>query len=370
MSNTKIELPVITISHSAAQDLKTCKELNYLKRVAKIRPKKKGASLYFGIAIDNAITHLLEQKRVGNEITDYNIIHDLFLNGKQGWETAKDNPAVVYRDADYDAKGLEPEDLKELKKHEKRLKTTVSDSMKAYRQRKYKPLKDNENEMVNIACWFSMRRKGDILIDAFIRDILPNIKKVIATQHKIQGMIGGIAKVVGYIDLICEYEGFDKPVVLDLKTAASKYDDNAVQFGEQLVLYLNAVGEELGTNLVGYAVLLKNLKTDSVCSACGTEKTTSHRTCNNEVDGARCNAEWTNSKPYSETQVMIEEISDRRKKMFLDSFENLAIEASQGLRIQNWNSCFNYGMCDYFHLCHFGDESHYDIPENYKKEEK
>lgn len=351
------------MSHSAAKDMKTCWEMNYLKRVAKIYPKQKGSSLAFGIAVDRSLCHLLEAVQVGEKDRGLEEYLSVFHSSDDGWDQHFDSEKLCYRDADHDYKVFLPEDHELIKSWEEELGVTGEESFQTKKQRKYKDFTETHQHMINRLSWLSLKRKGPLMLESFVREVLPKIKKVIAVQHKIEGDIGEHAIVVGYIDLICEYEGYDKPIVFDIKTSASLYDaDKATQFGEQLVLYLSAVGEELDTELVGYIVLLKFMKVDSECSKCGAKKESLHKTCNEEVEGVRCKGEWKNSYPTAQTQVLVDKISKMRQNVFMKSFEALSVLAKEKPRVQNWDACHNYGRCDYFDLCHFGKKELYNFP--------
>lgn len=366
----------ILMSHSAAQSWKTCPELHYLKHIARVSPKHQGASLAFGIAVDIALCYLLERKKEGKEDIGKSYYKNIFVqDAKRGWDLSFDSEILRYRKADYDANMLLDES-DTIKKWEKELNTTESRALQAERQKDHKKMSTNDLKMFNRLCWLSLKHKGLLMLDAFEKQVLPKIKKVIAVQFKITGEVNGVARVGGYIDLICEYEGKDlygnkinAPVVFDIKTSSSYYDNNRIMFSEQLHLYLNAVGEGLKTDYVGFLVLLKFPKIKYICSKCGFIKESRHKTCNNEIDGKRCNAKW-GKKLEGQVQELVDIIPKERQKDFLDSFSELAVLMSQGKRVKNYDACFKYGMCDFFHLCHYGDKSKYEFPkEKTKKEE-
>lgn len=361
-------------SYSSASDWKACGELHYLKRVARIRPKDEGASLSFGLSVDLALCALLEAKKDGKEQEGLKNFRNLFLNDpKKGWQNAFDNDGIWFRRTDYDANVVQSaSDTALLKKWEKELDITLKKALAAEKQKEHKRFQGKALKMFNRACWLSMKNKAELMLDAFLKDVYPKIKKVIAIQHKVEGEIDDIARIGGYIDLICMYEGYDTPVVLDIKTSASFYDSDRVMFSEQLLLYLKAVGEELETDLVGYIVLLKIMKSNKVCDTCGFQKpkTSKHRSCNNKTkEGDRCPGKWS-SKPSGQTQVLINKISKERVDDSFEGFKNTAILAGQNLRYKDFNSCFRYGMCDYFHLCHYNDKSRYNFPKEKKGDKK
>lgn len=367
MENNKVYL-----SHSASQSWKTCPELYYLKHRMRVECLEVGASLAFGIAIDIAIGYLLNMKKDGKQHIGDLSFKNIFTDDKdKGWNLSFDSDILRYRSADYDHNVIfEKVDLDVITTWETELKVTATDAIKYERQKDHRTLKDNEFKMFNRLCWLSLRNKGILMLEAFYRDIYPKITKVIAVQHKLDGEIEGVAKVGGYIDLICEFDGkdlngnkIDKPVILDIKTSSSYYKDQSVMFSEQLLLYLSAVGNELKTNNVGFLVLLKFMDSEEFCVKCGSKRDSRHRTCNQMIGEERCNGAWK-VKPKGKVQILIDPITKERQQDFIDSFANLAVIMGTGRRFKNYNACFNYGLCPYFHLCHYKDQSKYNFPKD------
>jgi hypothetical protein len=358
------------MSYSAADKWLTCGELYYLKYVKRIRTREEGASLAFGIAIDTAVSYLLQCKKDGLEHIGLASYKDKFLtDADKGWNNVLDCSKYKYRKADYDPVVVRSvDDTTLLKKWEEELGVKASDAISAEKTQKYKPFKGKKLQMFSRMCWLSLKRKGLLMLEAFEKEIYPNILEVIAVQHKFTGNVGDVADTSGYIDLICMYKGYDKPVILDLKTSSSFYEEHSVQFSDQLHIYLSAVGKDLDTDLAGYIILLKFMQRDDVCSKCGYKKDGRHRTCNNMVDGERCGGKW-DKVPKGHTQVIINPVTQEKQDDSLQSFTNVTLLASQGLRYKRKEACFKYGMCDMFHLCHYGDRTKYIFPEEDEKNE-
>lgn len=352
------DLPIY-MSHSAQQCYKECAEKYHLKYLEKVKPIEVGASLAFGIAIDNAVGHLLNCIKDGKKDEGVITFRSVFLGGAKGWNTALDNADLRYRQKDYDDSILtDPDDKNQINQWEIEHDLKSSDAIKFEKQKDHRTLQHNEFELFNKLCWISLKNKGLLMLDAFERDILPNITKVIAVQHKFEGMIDEKTPLSGYIDFILEYKGYDKPIVFDLKTSAMLYEQDSVFLSEQLTLYVAAVGEDLDTELAGFIVLLKNIGSTSVCSICNHLKDTSHKTCDQiDVKGKRCHGAWIET-PKANTQVLINTISREKAADYVDSFTNISTLMKTGIRVKNYNSCKMYGgFCDYFKLCHFGDRS-------------
>jgi len=359
------------MSHSRAETWLECPEKEHLRYVERVQAMEYGSSLAFGIAIDTAVSALLRAIKDGlPPITD---LKKVFMEDKlKGWQLVLANANVRYGTNDFDSAVIQTQEDKDLITFwESTLNVKLSEALAAERQKKYKKMTEEELSLFNKAAWLSLKNKGYLMLEAFVREILPKIKKVIAVQHKFEGTIEDDKDAKGYIDFIVEFDGYDKPVVFDLKTSASPYDADDVFLSQQLHLYLSAVGAPLKTDLAGFIVLLKSMGGKTLCSKCGyqKEKGSRFKTCNFESNKVRCNAEWL-ELPEANVQILVGQIPVERQQQYLNSFSNLAVLASQGLRVQNWNSCKNYGLCEYFHLCHFGDKSKYIWPQKQSQEQE
>lgn len=357
------------ISHSAVNDFKRCPEKYHLLRTDGIRPKVKGASLYFGGAVDLALGFLLEHLKVGTIELGLKEYKNIFLNDKEkGWNQSFDVDSIKYSSKDFVNSLIELDPIISI--WEKELNITKDDCLKELKQKTYKKPSDKSIKLYSRLCWLSLKTKAFLMLEGFVRDIIPNIEEVIALQHKITGEIEvGTEKVpiVGYIDLICKYKGYNKPVVFDIKTAAMPYEDDAIKLSEQLMMYLSAVGDELDTTLAGYIIMLKSMSSDDICSKCSIAKAegSRHKTCNQEIGGERCHGEWK-SIPKASTQFMVEEISKEQQKKFLTNVANIA-KVIRETRYQNLDSCHDFGLCEFYALCHYNKREDYIFPNDNKQ---
>jgi len=373
------EIKKYTMSHSRASTWLECPEKEHLRYVEHVEPKEYGSSLAFGIAIDIAVSHLLKLHKEGKTQEGINSLKSIFLDDKEkGWKLSFSAPGIKFTKTDLDMSVLVSKEDKDLIEFwETSLNTKLEDAVTAKRQQEYKEMTEEEITILHHATWLSLRNKGYLMLDAFVREVLPKIKKVIAIQHKIEGTIEGDKDAKGYIDFIVEFDGHSTPVVFDLKTSAYFYDSNAVFLSPQLTLYASAVGSSLGTELAGFIVLLKSMGGTSVCEKClyKKEKGSRFKSCNRiiplDVDtnvGERCNGVWIEI-PEANVQILVDKVPVKRQDQYLNSFVNLTTLASQGLRIQNWNSCKGkFGICDFYRLCHFSDTSDYKFADKESEE--
>lgn len=345
------------------------------KYIHKYDSLTEGASLAFGSAVDAAVMDMLEGK------TEY------LLTFKDKWFNAIrnrkpypifDNPNIVYSHADFDEQVLEDKDFYQMSAWAKELnfniekEDVVSKFKEIDKQKKnpYKNLTKEEQVYFNRCSWLSLKRKGILLIDAFKEQFYPRVKKVISTQK-----FGNISdpnegdRIMGYIDMVLEIEGFDKPVIFDLKTAARPYKKEQIELTEQLTLYAAMKGEEYNTNLVGYVVLVKNIGNESTytCSKCGNVRTGRHKTCNamvredNVVDRmTRCDGEWIEKKILKpEVQVLVEEKSPEQISSLLQDYGNIIFAMKNNVIYRDISKCHAWygGRCSYFEACHKNDFS-------------
>lgn len=339
------------------------------------RSEAEGASTYFGSAIDTAVMDMLG----GNQDwlkSFYSKWEYQAING-QGVKVF-DNDKIIFANKDFDADILDPvKDIQELDNWARELKlidnTIPPNDTKTLIGLYKKALKDKTNPYVkltkeqlkyfNRCSWLSMKRKGKILLEAFKEQFFPKIKKVHALQKrsKIDDSYNGDS-LIGYIDMIVEIEGYDKPIIFDLKTSGMLYDDHMINSSQQLTLYAAMEGHNYNTNLVGYVVLFKNIQKDIVntCNKCGNKKSTSHRTCEVTTNNVRCGGEWIESKiPRPTVQVMVRERSEEQIKDYLADASNIMLAMRNKIVFKNVNKCLDwYGSrCPMYSICHKGDST-------------
>jgi hypothetical protein len=375
------------LSYSQANTFKQCPTHWYNKYKLKYESPEQGASLYFGSAVDDAVMALLEGK--SNYL-------DIF---QSRWKTAKglygnvtpifDNPEVVFGYADFDKHliGEAEEELlcswlvelqitrqqvTELRENSDgkleevtRLETPteIYQNIASRKKNPHKIINKRELQYFNRASWLSLDRKGSILIESFKDQFLPRITKVLGTQLK--GDIksdDGKDSITGLLDFVVELEGFDKPIIIDLKTAAQPYKQEQIDLTEQLALYYAMKGEEYGTDLVGYVVLCKNIPkvTEAYCKKCGHKKEGRHKTCDNEIEGVRCGGEWQEkTKLDPQVQVLIQKKTEDDKYRLFADYSNIMQAMKNDIIYKNTDKCNNFygSRCPYYDLCFKGTDA-------------
>jgi len=353
------KLPTFNLSHSAISTYLECPEKFHLSYIEKIENPRKGSSLYFGSAVEAGINHILEGLKSGNL---EKAKKEAFKQFMKKWQSLFDDKNVYYTEADYDKKLFLSDELI-FEKYDKELNITSQQAIEAFFNYPDKEPNEVELKYYNRIAWTSMARKADIMLKGFISEILPKIKKVVAIQHRIDGNVGE-KNIKGYVDYILDIEGYDTSIILDCKTSATPYKSEKIFMSPQLTLYSAALSDAINSNLAGFLVFVKSIQYDAICGKCGFQKDGSHKTCNNGDKKNRCNGEWIFT-PKAFIQLMVDEISKERQQDYLNTVEEITKVISVGARIKNWDSCSNFGGCEYYNKCHYNKLEEY-VPKTYK----
>jgi hypothetical protein len=352
------------LSHSAAQRFQSCGESYRLHYIEKLRSKYQSAALIFGSALDHAINALLKKdKKTPEDVFMYNW---RFAEIAGNREYLPDSPKIVYSNTDFDKDLLTQEDYTELEK--KTALHTKEDILEYYKKLSdlkkslsWDKMSIDDKKMYNAYNWLSLRRKALLMITAYKTDVLPKIKKIHAVQRFVDLQNDDKDKIIGYIDLICEWEN-EGNVIFDLKTSSIDYDEGSVLTSPQLTLYMNAVGHEYSTRKCGFIVLkkqiLKNRK--KICSVCSFNGSSGrHKTCSNEINGVRCGGEYLETiSPQVSIQIQIDSIPERTEEIVMQNFIDINNAIKEKTFVRNFSSCMRpWGPCEFRKICFFNDYS-------------
>jgi hypothetical protein len=317
-------------------------ELHYVQR---LRSEGTGSALLFGSALDKAISHLLS-KQAGSEIKVF----------EEAWKNASINNVMTDIENSllikYSKNDLDLEIIEETPELEHILYNRDNNGLDS--------LTPEELKVLNKANWDCLKIKGKLLIEAFKRDILPNIEEVLGLQVPIEIKNDTGDSIIGFADIICKYKGYDKPIIFDLKTAARKYPNESVRESVQLGLYTFALSNTYQeTNLAGYMVLVKDIKKDrqKICVKCGNDKSnTKFKSCDAKVDKTKCGAEFKGDMTlYGQTQVIVDIVSDALQNSIINEAEAINQDIKTGDFPQNPDSCIGkFGKCVYYDYCKSG----------------
>jgi hypothetical protein len=324
--------------------------------------------LFFGTAIDSAVEEALKGDKNFKEV----FLSKWNKAGMYGkFVQVYDNDDITYSYNDFDKYIFTAEDtdlatgwINELNlSHCGVSPAEVYTHIAKLKKNPYKKATIAEQKYFNRVSWLSLKRKGLLLLEAFETQFLPKVTKVLSTQKSasLSDPTTGDS-IVGYIDMVVELEGIEKPVIIDLKTAARPYTEEHLDNSEQLGLYYAMESRNYDTNLVGFLVLCKQIPKEesSYCQDCGYVKDGRHRTCNNAVAGARCGGDWITKKtPKPEVQLLIQAKTDEEIQLVLDDAANIIESMKQGIVYRNLDVCTNWygGLCPFYEACHKGDFS-------------
>lgn len=329
-------------------------ELHYKQR---LRPKLHPSPLLFGTAMDEALNALMLDPTV-----------DVYQVFTKHWEEQRLNRETVflptcieifYSNADYDPDLLMDKDIAKLK-HDYGVVDPLETAAALLEQKKevgFKNLPDLRKLFLNHITWWSLYRKGLIMLRTIVEEVLPTIEKVISVQETIRIVNEDGDELTVKTDLVVKLKGIDVPVIMDWKTSSIEYEEDAVRTSPQLALYVFQLEEKYKTRKAGFFVIRKKiLKTKhKICKSCkydGTGKR--HEKCNNTVDKKRCNGDWDINLTFKALiQTYVDDIPEETLQIVLDNIDYVNQCVSNDAFPQNFDACIQpWGKCPYYDLCH------------------
>lgn len=354
------------LSHSQINSYLSCPEKWNLHYNHRLRGKYQSAALCFGTSLDQSVTAMLKGL---NYLDVYSKVSTFqAINSKEIHLPFCTN--IAYSVRDFDADLLTEACYKKISVEASQESFGKEEIKKLLADKEavggFENLPEELKRLHNYIHWLSLYQKGLIMLESFRTNILPNFTKIHSTQEVVN-LSNGTDSVIGYIDLVAEYKGYDKPIIFDLKTSSQNYDKNSVLSSAQLGLYVHGVSEKYNnTKLGGYIVINKNINKNKIktCSVCKHDGTGSKaRKCDNEIKRMhilqRCNGEWIETiKPTAFIQVLINEIPQQFETLLIDNIDNVNKAISSGIIYKNLNSCVQgWGPCQFYNKCHYGSDN-------------
>jgi hypothetical protein len=360
------------LSHSQVNKYSECGKAYELHYKKKWRVKEQSAALLFGTAIDKACENYLHNK-------DAVEAHEVFIQfwGEQelnGKSTKLHNcTEIIYSNNDLDLELLNESDYDTIIKTHgiKDVLATIDDILQRKDQVGFKKLSENDKQILNLVNWLSMRKKGRLMLSSAINWIDENVVETLGTQVKVDLENEEGDGILGFADLVARVKGHDKPIVLDFKTSARAYEENAVVTSPQLALYVFSLKHKYqDTNTAGFVVFQKNIRKnkEKTCSVCGHDGSGGrHKKCDNLVKGARCNGEWIEKiNPEAVVQVLIDEVDEFFQQQVVENYNQINRGIKAEVYPRNWKSCIQYNgtvICPYYSYCHQNKINDIIIPE-------
>lgn len=380
------------LSHSAINKFLDCPHAYQNRYINKIVSKYKSGALYFGSAMDEALNYMLEN--FGNY--DLDSVYNVFL---KHWKSQKNNldkfinlkteEDITYSASDFDSDLLEKSDYKEIFEfiNVNKMDTDIFENYKRIKTTKseigWNNLQTIDRKFYNLLNWLSLKRKAWYMIQAYERDIIPEIKRVIAVQKYIKLENQENDKIIGYVDAVVELKT-GKVVVLDNKTSSIQYGQGAVKTSPQLSIYMIILNNWAADkdhewkdyiDLAMYAVLKKQMSKDikKECTKCGAKLDSKSRvkTCDKINNGKRCHGEIKRIVTAScETEIVTDDIPEDTQDMILENINLVNTAIKSNVFPRNFNACEKpWGKCEYYDKCWFNNEDNL-ITKPSKKDKK
>ena len=363
-----------------------CGKKYYYRYKKKLRARDKGSALYFGSAFDAASDVLFHERNLDKAKEDFS----------NRWMAQEGNLNCKFSKTDLDTRLFQPSDISKLEAAAANLNDSkpkqgfdkdgdvinLVKEIKKLKENSYvRDLTKEEEHFLHYAHILGMLRKGYLMLESFHKNILPHVSSVVSTQAKIDIDNGAGDSIVGYIDLLCYMEGYKLPngrvltkddlVVADVKTAGvtfwNKLDE--IDRSDQLDVYLVSpqVQEFSPTNLVCYMAVSKQVSKNETynCAKCGHPKTGRHKTCDNVIDGDRCNGDWKGDvEYYCDSKIVIAERDVQEAQQVLNDYNDVVHGIKQEVFPRNREACNAYGsICEYASVC----GKYYPSPEEEEK---
>lgn len=327
---------MVKLSNTAVNLYNQCSLCYKMHYIDNVRPVKTSSALVFGSSLDAALNDLLLTRDINKAMGTFD----------EHWYGYYNDPNIVYFKSDLDQELLD-------------FKGSCA-------------IFDKDPN------WDSLRVKGQMFIEAYYKEVLPKIKRVIVVQEPITIKNDSGDEIIGFLDLIVEWED-GKVYLMDNKSSKGKYEENSAKEGQQLPLYHYAIKDQYKLAGIGYIVLIKKINKNKVkvCKTCGIVNNSSHKKCNNEYEiknlidlnakgsTERCNGEFEITiNPSVDIQYVFNKCEESDENRVLELFDktNSAISNNE-FATEHVQARGKYGYCPY--KTYF-----YGNPEYYIKEKK
>lgn len=323
------------LSYSQIEKWKFCPTAWKFHYIERYRPLEVSSALLFGSAIGKTFEYVLNTSCGEKEALDFFDHHWLHQEINGVLTNTKYYDGVVYSKYDTDKELLLFPEL------------------------------DAAGENPNFLAWYSMRSKGHLILRSFKDNFLPLVTKVYSVEEKTELSNEEGDVMIGFADAVVDIKGYDKPVIIDFKTAARAYDRDSVVKSVQLSGYLHVLEEKYNTRLCGYAVFSKNITKNrtKVCTVCQSDSSgTRNQTCpektkqNDKGKWVRCDGDFIETiRPECKMQLIIDEIPIEMEESVVDGMDRVNTEIKLGEYPKNLDGCHNNGFgraCEYLELCH------------------
>lgn len=296
---------MIKLSHTMVNMYLSCPLCYKAHYIDKWRPKKVKSYFLFGTSLDKALNHLLINRDLQKSLAIF----------KDIWNNNCYNQNIDWLKTDLDQELLD-----------------------------YFKIEGDHKE------YFSLLLKGQLMIEAYNKEVMPKIKEVIAIQKPVKLLNKDGDEINGFLDAIIRKTD-DKLYLVDNKSSGSKYSSSAPKEMNQLPLYNYIIKNEYNIEKAGYIVMMKKINKNKIkqCIYCKVFNTSSHKSCNELKDNKRCSGKFeTTINPSCDIQTVFNKITEDDEMRVLNDFD----KALYGIK----NNIFEkgppskYGKCTYFDI--------------------
>lgn len=291
-------MSIIRLSHTQKELFLVSPRAWFYKYKLNLKEKIMGSPLFFGTNVEVGINQLLDGKSLDAAYDAFEkAMKTTNLNGKT--VQLATSPLIRYSKADF----------------QEHLFTA-------------KELKDLEGKDYNFKAHQSLLRSGKLMIKEFHNTVLPHVKKVIKLQEYVKIENDAQDEIMGFADLICEWDD-DRLLVLDIKTSANPYKADCIhteEKGTQTALYYEALKNKHNLDAVGFLILEKKIRK-------GTSK----------------------KDPWTKAQIIIDKPDDQIIETMYEQYDEVITKIKEGNFPCCSPKCDQYGQqCAYKKYCQSG----------------
>jgi hypothetical protein len=364
----------VKLSYSAANTFKACPTKYYLSK--QYQSTGRPSYFAFGTAVEAGVTAMFKGADLKDSIAEFD----------RNWETENvdqpsraspifDNPEVEYFKSDLDesllvqhadlikdwATELVPEEFNATrpdKDGKAKVVTWQSIIAEIYSDfdNGYKVSLERKRFYARIH-WLSLAERAALMLTALWNDIMPDFEYLVeidgvpACQYRVSITNNDGDEIVGYVDYVVKFKSKEFPVVLDCKTAAAEYTSHNINTSEQLKTYASALSKKIGSLDVGYLVLVKKLKNDSVsCDTCGHVRP--HGSKARNCTQKDCKGSYLIPKLKAVCQLLTKTMKESELDSQMEDYSNVLVAVKNEINFKNPNSCMQYGRrCEFYDHC-------------------
>lgn len=379
----------VKLSHSQIDTYAQCPRKWHLQNRERLVPVAKGSALVVGVALDAAFNDIL----LNHGKSDTQLFRIGLRSFNRAWKEQEDrylgkisiskNPNILYTKKDFEEGLLTARDGEKIEEYFQSEPALYSlekapgeffESGYEYFQhlreisKTFNYWDEPGKSFYNYVNWLSVKRKAPYILRAYIKELLPQIDKVVSVQTDLstEDEEGNILQ--GIADFVVQLKQFPgENIIADNKSSSKSYlnesyGPGSVQNSSQLSKYKHILNyrDKMNISKGAYLVLVKELlqTKNKTCKSCGFESVGLAKTCDNKIGKKRCGGEWAVEISYeTQTRLVVEEISEETERLSMEKVDE-TIQAIKEERFDhNWDACsFQFGHpCPFQRYCQDGD---------------